>query len=117
MVIIGVDQSLSNSALYKHICLENKKIYRWPGKYDYKHQHKAIIEAAMVSTPEGFTDIIPMSSGPYMPVKQTNLRKPLRKFSETLDVKPTSSVCHLCAAKPKRNANRAVSMLWYSIPK
>ena len=27
MVIIGVDQSLSNSALYEHRCLENVKKY------------------------------------------------------------------------------------------
>ena len=31
MVIIGVDQSLINSALYEHKCLENTRNYkRWP---------------------------------------------------------------------------------------
>ena len=35
MVIIGVDQSLSNSALYEHRCLENiQKIYKSDGKCD-----------------------------------------------------------------------------------
>ena len=35
MLIIGVGQSLSNSALYEHICLENTKyIYKLAGKCD-----------------------------------------------------------------------------------
>ena len=54
MVCIGVGQSLSNSALYEHICLEKvKKLYKSAGKCDDQHQSKSIIEAAMVSTPEG----------------------------------------------------------------
>ena len=62
MVIIGLDQSLSNTALYKHICLENTKyIYKLSGKCDDQQQYKTIIEAAMVSTPEVFTDNSPMS--------------------------------------------------------
>ena len=35
MVAIGVDQSLSNSAMYKHRCLENiKKLYKSVGECD-----------------------------------------------------------------------------------
>ena len=35
MVTIGVDQSLSNSAVYEHRCLENiKKLYKSVGECD-----------------------------------------------------------------------------------
>ena len=54
MVIIGMYKLLSNSDLYEHRCLENiKKLYKSAGKCDDQHQSKSIIEAAMVSTPEG----------------------------------------------------------------
>ena len=39
----------------------NKKLYKYAGKFDDQHQYKAIIETAMVSTPELFTDNIPIS--------------------------------------------------------
>ena len=39
MVTIGFDQSLSNSAMYEHICLENiKKLYKSSGKFDDQQQ-------------------------------------------------------------------------------
>ena len=41
-----------------------KKIYKRAGKWDDQQQFKDILEAAMVSTPEGFTDddtITPMT--------------------------------------------------------
>ena len=61
MAHIGVDQSLSNSVMYEHRCLENiKKSYKSAGKCDYQQQYKAIIEAEMVSTTEGFIDNCPM---------------------------------------------------------
>ena len=61
MFAIGVDQSLSNSVIYEHRCLEsNKKSYKSAGKCDYQQQYKAIIEAEMASTTEGFIDNCPM---------------------------------------------------------
>ena len=71
----------------------------------------------MVSTPEGFTYNSPMSSGPSVTEKQHNVRKSLRQFSETLDVKPNTDVCRLCADISKRKEIRAVIMLWYSLTK
>ena len=57
MVIIGVDQSLSNSDLYEQRCLENtKKLYNYAGKCDDKQQYISFLEEAMVSMPEGITD-------------------------------------------------------------
>ena len=57
MVTIGVDQSLINSEMYEHRCLENiNKLYKSAGKcYEQKH-YKSIIEATIVSTPERFTE-------------------------------------------------------------
>ena len=69
----------------------------------------------MVYTTEGFTDNSTMSSGPYLPVKEPNVMKSLRKFSETLGVKPKTGVLQLCADKAKRKAIITGSMLWYSI--
>ena len=100
MVIIGMYKLLSNSDLYEHRCLENiKKLYKSAGKCDDQNQQKEIIEAAMVSNTEGFTDNSPISSGSYVTVKQPNTWKTLCQFSETLDIKPNTAVCRLCAAK------------------
>ena len=71
----------------------------------------------MLYTPEVFNDKIPTSYGTYVPVKQTYVSKSLRKISETLDVKPNTTMCILCDAKSKLKVIRAGSMLWYSIPK
>ena len=53
MVIIGVDQLISNSDLHENRCVENiKKLYNSDGKCDYQQQFKEMIEYAMVYTPE-----------------------------------------------------------------
>ena len=45
---IGIDQSLSNSALFEHICLQSiKKLYKHTGKCDYQKQLKDILDAAI----------------------------------------------------------------------
>ena len=65
-----VNQSLSNSDLYEHICLENiKKSYKSAGKCANKQQYKAILEAAMVSTNEEFNKNSPISPGLSVTVK------------------------------------------------
>ena len=44
---IGIDQSLSNNALFEHKCLQNiKKLYNHAGKCEDQQQLKGIIEAA-----------------------------------------------------------------------
>ena len=41
---IGIDQSLSNNAIYEHKCLENiKKLYKKAGKCDNQKQLKDIL--------------------------------------------------------------------------
>ena len=100
MVIIGVDQSLSNSAMYEHRCLENiKKLYKNSVKCDNQQQKKEIIEAEMVSTPEGFTDISKMSPSQSVTAKIPSARKPLNQFLEALDVKHKTDVRRLGSAK------------------
>ena len=49
MVTIGVDQSLSNSAMYEHICPENiQKLYKYSGICGGQQHYKTIIESAIV---------------------------------------------------------------------
>ena len=67
---IVIHPSLSNNAIYKHKYLENiKKLYKQAGKCDVQKQFKDILEAAMVSTPEGLTDNSPVSPMKPTPVK------------------------------------------------
>ena len=59
---IGIDQSLSNNAIYEHKFLESiKNIYKQAGKFDDQQQFKDILKAIIVSTPELFTDNSPRS--------------------------------------------------------
>ena len=61
MVTIVFDQSLCNSAMYEHRCLENiKNLYKTSWKCDDQQQYKEVIEASMVSTTEEFTDNSPI---------------------------------------------------------
>ena len=54
---IGIDQYLSKNYIYEHKYLENiKRLYKQVGKRDWHQQYKHILEASMVSTPEGFAD-------------------------------------------------------------
>ena len=71
----------------------------------------------MVSTPEGFTDNITTSPGPYVTVKKPSARKSLYQFTEFLDAKQKIVVRRLDASKSNIKSIIAGSMLWSSIPK
>ena len=71
------------------------KLYKHAGKCDYQQQLKYIIEAAMVSNPEGFTNNCPRSPTTPTPVKKTSTIKSLCLFTNILDAK-------------EKNANRWV---------
>ena len=59
MVTILIDQFLSNSDLYENECLENiEKLFKSSGKCNYQQQYKTIIELAIVSTTEIFTETV-----------------------------------------------------------
>ena len=62
-------------------------IYKQAVKCDYQQQFKHILEEAMVSTPEGFTDKSPISTMTSTPVKKPSARKSLCLFTNILDVK------------------------------
>ena len=73
---IVIDQSLRNSALFGHRCLQIiKKLCKHAGKCDYQQQFKNIIEVAMFSTHEGFTNKIPISPMTPTPVKKPSDKK------------------------------------------
>ena len=117
MVTIGLYQSLSNSAMKEHICLEYiNKLYISAGKCDYQQQNKAIIEAEMLSTPERSTDNSPVSPGPSVTFRNPSEIKPLHVFTEVLDVKKKTSVCRVVDDKSKRKSIRAGSVFCSSIP-
>ena len=85
---IGIDQSLSNNAIYEQKCLQNiKNLYKQSGKCDDQKKFKDILEADMVSTPEGFTDEITISTMTSTPVKKPRAQKSLCLFTNILDVK------------------------------
>ena len=82
---IGIDQSLSKNAIYEHKYLENIKIlYKQADKCDNQKQFKDIIEAAMVSTPEGFTQNRPIYPMTSTPVKKPRAQKSLCLFTHIL---------------------------------
>ena len=57
MKAIVIDQSLCNRYSFEHKCLNNiEKIYQHAGRCDDQKNLKDILDAAMVSTPEEFTD-------------------------------------------------------------
>ena len=56
MKTIGIDQSSFTRSSFEHRCMNNiKYIYQNPGKCYGKQNLKDIIDAAVLSTPEGFT--------------------------------------------------------------
>ena len=74
--------------MYEHRCLENiKKLYKSSVKYDDQHKSKAILELAMVSTPEMSTDNSMMSPDHYVIIKNPNTIISLCLFTEVWDVK------------------------------
>ena len=49
--------------------------------------------------------------------KDPSERKPLRQFTEKLDVKPKTAVCRFGAAKAKHKAIKKYNVLWSNIAK
>ena len=102
---IDIHPSLSNNAIYEHKCLENiKKLYKQAGKCDDQQQLKYILEAAMVSTPEGFTfnsPICPMNPKTF---KKPSAQKSLCMFTNILYVNKKTAYHRVGAAKYKPKA-------------
>ena len=91
--------------MYEHRCLENtKELYKTAGKCYHEQKYKAIIEVALVSTPEGCTNNIPMKPNPYVSTKNTSAIKPLRKFTWIFNVKHMTDVSRFGATKENHKA-------------
>ena len=89
-----------------------KKIYQHAGKCDDQKNLKDIIDAAMVSTPQGVTDnstSVPLIS---TPVKKGSARKSLCLFTNILDVKPKTVKRRIVAANSKRRPMRVGTSQW-----
>ena len=84
---IGIHRSLSKKSIYEHKCLEKiKRLYKQAGKCEYQQQFKYIVEDAMVSTPEVFTDNSPISPMNTTPIKKPSTLKSMCMFNNILDV-------------------------------
>ena len=89
-----------------------KNKYRHAGKCDDKQNLKDILEAAILSTPEVFTDNIPNVHMISSPVKKLSAKKSLCLFTNILDVKPTTAKGRFVAAKYRRKAMKVCNSLW-----
>ena len=78
-----------------------KKIYQHAGKCYDQQNLKDIIEAAILSTPEGFTDTSRNVPIPSTPVNKPRARKSLCLFTNILDVKPATEKRRFVDAKSR----------------
>ena len=112
MKTIGIDQSLFTMSSFEHKCFKNiQKIYQHAGKCDNQENIKDILDATMVSTPDGVTDdttTMPITS---TSVKKRSARKSLCLFINILNVKKNTSKRRIGAAKSKRRAMKVVTRL------
>ena len=89
-----------------------KNIYQHAGKCDDKQNLKDIIDAAILSTPEGSIDDSPNVPMASTPVKKPSARKSLCIFINILDVKPKTEKRRFVAAKSRRKAMIVGNSLW-----
>ena len=89
-----------------------KEIYQHAGKFDDQQNLKDIIEAAILSTPEGVTDNIPNVHLTSSEVRKPSTRKSLCLFTNILSVKPTTSKRRFVAAESRRKAMKVCNSLW-----
>ena len=72
---------------------------------------KDILEADIISTPEGFTDNSPNLHMTSKPVKKPSAIKSLCLFTNILDVKPKTAKIRFVAAKSRRKAMKLGNIL------
>ena len=83
----------------------------------WSKQSKDIIDAAILSTPEGVTDNSPNVHMASKPVKKPCDRKSLCLFTNILDVNPKAAKRRFVAAKSKRKSMKVCNSLWIKIKK
>ena len=90
---IEIDPSIRNNTIYEHKFLETiKNLYKQAGKFDDQKKFKDIIEAAIVSTPEVFTNNSTISPRTSTPVKKPSAEKSLCMFTNILEVEKLITV-------------------------
>ena len=91
---------------------KHQKLYKQAGKCDDQHQLKNIPEAAIVSTPEVFTNestISPMASAP---VKKPSDRKPLCIFTNILGMRKKTATRRVGYAESKHKVIKYGTTTW-----
>ena len=113
MKTIGIDQSSFTRSTFEHICMNNiKKINQHAGKCDNQQNLKDIIEAALLSTPEGVKYNSPNVHLTSSPVKKPSARKSMCLFTNILAVKPITAKRRFVAAKSRRKSMKVCNILW-----
>ena len=113
MKTIDMYQSSFTRSSFEHRCMNNiKKIYQHAGKCDDQQNLKDIIDAAILSTPEGVTDNSPNVYMKSSPFKKPSARKSLCLFTNILAVKPTTTKRRFVAAKSRRKSMKVCNSLW-----
>ena len=79
---------------------------------DDQQNLKDIIDAAILSTPEGVTDNSTNVHMTSKPVKKPSARKSLWLFTNILDVKPTTAKRRFVAAKSRLKSMKVCNSLW-----
>ena len=87
-------------------------MYKQAGKCADQQQFKDIIEAAMVSTPEGLTNDSTTSPTTSTPFKKPHARKSLCLFTNILDVKKKTDTRQFRAAKSELKVNKYGTTPW-----
>ena len=113
MKTIGIDQSSFTRSSFSHKCMNYiKNIYQHAGKSDDQQNLKDILEAAILSTPEGVTDDSTNVHMASSPAKKPSASKSLCLFTNILDVKKKTAQRRVGAAKSKRKAMKVGNSLW-----
>ena len=113
MKTIGIDQSSFTRYSLEHKYMINiKNMYQHAGKCDDEKNLKDILEAAILSTPEGVTDNSPNVPLTSTPVKKPSASKSLCVFTTIFYVKPRTARRHFVAAKSKRKSMKIGNSLW-----
>ena len=89
-----------------------KNIYQHAVNFDDQQNLKDILEAALRSTPYGFTDSSPNVHMPSTPVKNPSASKSLCLFTNILDVQPKTAKRRFVAAKSRRKYMKVCNSLW-----
>ena len=89
-----------------------KKIYQHAGKCDDQQNLNDIIDADILSTPEGVTDNSPNMHLTSSPVKKPSARKSLCLFTNILDVQPKIEKRRFVAAKSRRKSMKVCNSIW-----